>query len=186
MCIRMCVCVCARTSVLVNYSQSAESRATIFSYISRMTNRRQVLLNNRASLAREVTLLSLAKNSFRHCLRGARHFSLYLSLAISLLNKLLLRLLRGSLVMTVLFINMSRDTKVFVLPGFSSFRWHVFVVLSRATRKRKRIAIADRNNWCIRRWRGPRRFSSGTATGNPRRREPCFYPRRRTNINGGK
>lgn len=108
-----------------------------------MTNRRQVLLNNRG----EVTLLSLARQKPPAFLaRRARYFSTYYPF---LLNKLLLRLFEGTLFTTVLFISVCREVHkgVYIVEIFGSFRWHVFVVLSRDEKVRERD---DRNNRCTR------------------------------------
>lgn len=132
---RTCVYARARarvcTNVLINYSPSRPSLARRYSLIPRMTNRRQVLLNNQPVL-REVTYLARQKLlSFL----ARRDISLN---PLPLLNtNYFFGFSREPRHDRVIYQRVERHKGICAFWIFM-FRQHVFVVLSRDGRKRKR------------------------------------------------
>lgn len=126
--IRVRIYVYVHTNVLINYSPSRPSLARRYSLIPRMTNRRQVLLNNQPVL-REVAYL--ARQKLLPFL--ARYFSAHPPF----LTNYSFGFSRKSRHDRVIYQRVERHKGICVV-GIFMFRQHVFVVLSRDERKRKR------------------------------------------------
>lgn len=129
-----------RTTACKLFKQSAESRATIFSYIA--NDKPTTGAFKQATRLTPESPLTLAKNSC-HFLRGA----IFLSTHPFLTNYTFGYFSRELFVTDrIIYQHVGRDTKVlFVLSGFSSSRRHVFVALWREKRKRslQSIEITD-------------------------------------------